>query len=155
MTDIELARALENGKIDNADFKHFHHLHVAWVYLFETDSIEDAIARMRATLRRFAASAGVPEKYHETITAFLTRILSVLRDSEEERSLHDWVTLNPELLEKDFVLTYYSSKRLFSETARRLWIKPDLRPLPTNANEVCSASPSRDASHRDLSRRVA
>jgi hypothetical protein len=29
MTDIELARALEDGKIDNADFKHFHHLHVA------------------------------------------------------------------------------------------------------------------------------
>jgi hypothetical protein len=155
VTDIELARTLENGKIDNAEFKHFHHLRVAWTYLSETDSIKDAITRMSATLRKFAASAGVPEKYHETITAFWMRLLSTLRDADEERSLQDWVTLNPQLLEKNFLFTYYSSKRLFSETARRLWIEPDLRPLPTNANEFCSASPSRDASHRDLSRRVA
>ena len=151
MTDVELVRALENGKIYNADFKHTHHLHVAWVYLSEADSVENSVSLMRATLRKFAAAAGVPEKYHETITAFWIRILAVLRDAEGDRSLDDWVRANPGLLEKEFPLTYYAPERLFSERARRLWLEPDLRPLPTNAVEFCPASPSRDASHRDLS----
>jgi len=155
VTGVELARAIESGKIDNADFKHFHHLHVAWVYLSETNSVEDAVARMTLTLRKFAVSAGVPEKYHETITAFWMRILSVLRDADEGCSLQDWLALNPQLLEKDFPLNYYSPERLFSETARRLWVEPDMKPLSTNASELRSVSPSRDASHRDLSQRVA
>jgi len=155
MIDVELARALENGKIGNADFKHFHHLHVAWVYLSETKSTKDAVTRMRAPLRKFAASAGVPEKYHETMTAFWMRILSVLYDAAEKRSLQDWMTLNPELLAKNFPLAYYSSERLCSETARQLWVEPDVKPLPTDASEFRSASPSCDASHRDLSQRLA
>jgi hypothetical protein len=155
VTNVELTRALEKGEIDNADFKHMHHLQVAWAYLSEADSVEDSVALMRTTLRKFAAAAGVPEKYHETITAFWMRILSVLRDADGERSLDDWVRANPSLLEKQFPLTYYTPKRLFSERARRLWLEPDLRPLPTNAFEFRSASPSRDASDRDLSERVA
>ena len=150
MTDIELARALEDGKIDNAHFKHFHHLHVAWVYLAESNSIEQATARMGATLRKFAAASNVPEKYHQTVTTFWMRILALLRDWDQRCSLDDWVARNPELLEKTFPLRYYSPERLFSKTARVLWVEPDIKPLPTNASEVCSLSPARDASHRTL-----
>jgi hypothetical protein len=143
MTDIELARALEDGKIDNADFKHFHHLRVGWVYLAESNSIDQATARMGATLRKFAAASNVPEKYHQTVTIFWMRILALLQDSDQRCSL--------ELLEKTFPLRYYSPEQLFSETARVSWVEPDVKPLPTNASEVCSFSPAHDAPHRTLS----
>jgi hypothetical protein len=154
VTDIELARALEDGRIDKADFKHFHHLHVAWVYLAESNSIDQATARMGATLRKFAAANKVPAKYHQTVTAFWMRILALLQASDQRFSLDDWVALKPQLLEKTFSLRYYSRERLFSETARESWVEPDLRSLPTNASEVCSSSPTGDASHRNLSQLV-
>ncbi len=71
MTDVELTRALERGEIANEDFHHASHLHVAWVYLAESSSVRQAASKMRNTLRRFAAAAGKPEKYHETITIIL------------------------------------------------------------------------------------
>src|ERR1700745_2108622 len=70
MTDVELTRALERGEIANENFHHLSHLHVAWVYLSESSSTRQAAALMRNTLRKFAASAGKAEKYHETITLF-------------------------------------------------------------------------------------
>src|SRR4029077_3404605 len=69
MTDVELTRALER-EIANADFHHASHLHVAWVYLAQPWSVGQAADKMRNTLRRFAAAAGKPQKYHETITLF-------------------------------------------------------------------------------------
>lgn len=70
MTDVELTRALEQGQIPNEGFHHVDHLRVAWVYLEEAPTVEEATARMAATLRRFAASVGKPEKYSDPLTAF-------------------------------------------------------------------------------------
>src|SRR6266700_7625077 len=76
MNDVELTRALERGEIANENFHHASHLHVAWVYLAESSSVDEAAAKMRATLRRFASSAGQLEKYHETITLFWVQLLA-------------------------------------------------------------------------------
>src|SRR5437867_9306640 len=79
MNDVELTRALERGEIANEKFRHASHLHVAWVYLSESKSTDEAADKMRQTLRRFAASAGKLEKYHETITLFLVHLLAQAR----------------------------------------------------------------------------
>src|SRR5437667_94412 len=42
MTDVELTRALERGEVANHDFRHASHLHVAWVYLTESSSTNEA-----------------------------------------------------------------------------------------------------------------
>jgi len=55
MGDVELTRSLERGEIK--DFRHASHLHVAWVYLTESSSMQQAANKMRDTLRRFAATA--------------------------------------------------------------------------------------------------
>jgi hypothetical protein len=70
MTDIEVARALERGELPNQGFHHVDHLRVAWVYLEESATVDEAVARMAATLRRFATSAGQPGKYSDSLTAF-------------------------------------------------------------------------------------
>ena len=149
MTDVELTRALERGEIK--DFHHSSHLHVAWVYLAESSSVQQAAKKMRNTLRRFAAAAGKPEKYHETITLFWVHLLSRAQAASRAERLEDVVHANPQLLEKNFPLAYYSTERLFSDEARTSWVEPDLKLLSIDAFATCSSSPPRDAPNRSLS----
>jgi len=147
MTDVELTRALERGEIK--DFHHASHLHVAWVYLDESLSVRQAANKMRNTLRRFAAAAGKPEKYHETITLFWVHLLA--QASSRAESLEDIVHANPLLLEKNFPLAYYSPERLFSDEARTSWVEPDLKLLSIDAFAIRSSSSPRGAPNRSLS----
>jgi hypothetical protein len=149
MTDVQLTRALELGEIPNKGFHHALHLHVAWVYLAESSSVQQAANKMRNTLRRLAAAGGKPEKYHETITLFWVHLLACASKCGER--LEEIVHANPQLLEKDFPLTYYSAERLFSDEARTSWVEPDLRPLSIDATATCSSSPPCDAPNRSIS----
>jgi len=149
MNDVELTRALERGEIANENFRHASHLHVAWVYLSDTTSVDQASARMRDTLRRFAASVGKPEKYHETITLFWVRLLALAREASGE-TLEKLVATNPQLLEKNFPLAYYSCERLFSDKARTMWLEPDLKPISLNAIASRSSSSPGNAPGRAL-----
>ena len=149
MTDVELTRALERGEIK--DFHHASHLHVAWVYLTESSSVQQAARKMRNTLRRFTASAGKPEKYHETITLFWVHLLSRAHAASRAERLEDVVHANPQLLEKNFPLAYYSTERLFSDEARTSWVEPDLKLLSIDAFATCPSSPPRDAPNRSVS----
>jgi hypothetical protein len=133
MTDIQLARALEAGQIANKDFHHAAHLHVAWAYLSECMTPERAAKKMSNTLRNFAAAAGKPGKYHETLTVFWVRILALLRAANAPDPLEKIVERHPELLEKNYPLIYYSPEQLFSDTARASWIAPDKIPLREHA----------------------
>ena len=131
--DVELTRALERGEVANENFRHLSHLHVAWVYLSESSGVDEAAAKMRKTLQKFATSAGKPEKYHETITLFWVRLLARIRAARSRETLRQIVHAHPRLLEKDFPLAYYSSERLFSDKARTSWVEPDLKPLSVDA----------------------
>jgi hypothetical protein len=62
--------AVERGQIPNEGFHHVDHLRVAWVYLEESPTVDEAFTRMAATLRRFAAAVGKPDKYSDPLTAF-------------------------------------------------------------------------------------
>jgi len=147
MNDIELTRALERGEIANESFRHLSHIHVAWVYLSESSSVHEAAAKMRDTLRKFAASVGKSEKYHETITIFWIQLLDRIRIANAGRSLEEIVEANPQLLEKNFPLEYYSAETLFSDRARGFWIEPDLKPL-TDATSIHTPGPTSHPSHR-------
>jgi len=149
MTDVELTRALERGEVK--DFHHASHLHVAWVYLTESSSVQQAARKMRNTLRRFAAAAGKPEKYHETITLFWVHLLSRAQAAGRAERLEDIVHANPQLLEKNFPLAYYSTQRLFSDEARVSWMEPDLKPLSIDAIATCSPGAPCNAPNRSLS----
>ena len=43
-------------------------------------------------------------------------------------TLDELLRAHPRLLDKDLVLAYYSTDRLFSEEARRSWVDPDRQP---------------------------
>ena len=91
-------------------FDHGAHLAMALEYLRASPSFDEAAARMEETLRAKASAAGVPEKYHHTVTLF-------------------WMRMIARLMDKELPLSYYSPERLLSEAARLGWLEPDLRPL--------------------------
>jgi hypothetical protein len=113
--------------------------------------VQQAANKMRDTLRRFAAAAGKPQKYHETITLFWVHLLSRAHAASGGERLEEIVHANPQLLEKNFPLAYYSAERLFSDEARTSWVEPDLKPLSIDATATCSSSPPCDAPNRSLS----
>jgi len=155
MSDTELTRALERGDIANESFHHLSHLHVAWVYLSESSTVGEAAAKMRVTLQKFAGSLGHAEKYHETITVFWICFLGHLRQVNAGMSLEQIVEANRQVLEKNFVLQYYSADLLSSDRARTSWVDPDLKSLPVDAASFCSSRSTSDSSDQPVSERAA
>jgi hypothetical protein len=103
MTDVELARALERCEVPNAGFHHADHLRVAWVYLEESATVDEALTRMAATLRRFAASVGQAEKYSDAITAFWIHQMAAVRALMPAGDCASALGAYPHLLDKDLI----------------------------------------------------
>ena len=92
-------------------FDHVAHIRLAIDCITEASSLDEATARMAGILRAKANAAGVPEKYHETVTRF-------------------WMHMVARVLDKDLPKAYYSAAALASDAARTGWIDPDLQALP-------------------------
>jgi hypothetical protein len=101
--DVALTRALERCEVPNAGFPHASHLRVAWVYLSESPTVDQALARMAATLRRFAASVGRAEKYSDAITAFWMYQMAAVRAVMPGADVDDVLRAFPRLLDKDLI----------------------------------------------------
>lgn len=101
--DIALTRALERGEAPDAGFPHASHLRVAWVYLHESPSVDEAIGRMAATLRRFAASAGHPAKYSQATTEFWMFQMAAARALMPEADCDAILAAFPRLLDKNLM----------------------------------------------------
>jgi hypothetical protein len=104
MSDAELARALERCEIPNQGFPHAAHLRVAWTYLRESPTVEDAVAKMASTLRRFAASVGKAEKYSHPTTVFWVYQLAAVRALMPDADCDAALRAYPRLLDKKLIL---------------------------------------------------
>ena len=123
VTDDELVQAFEAGTLD--EFPHESHVRVAWWYLVH-EPLLAAMARFRSSLRRFAASKGKPDRYHETITiALLLMIAERRRDGE---SWEAFAARNPDLLQWPCppLTALYDGAVLDSPRAREVFVLPDL-----------------------------
>jgi hypothetical protein len=101
--DLHLARALERGQAPAGGLHHAEHLRVAWVYLNESATVVEALARMAATLRRFAASAGQTDKYSDPVTAFWMYQLAAAHAVMPSAAFDDVVRAYPRLLDKELI----------------------------------------------------
>ena len=106
----------EAVRIPGSAFPHERHVQVAWD-LSRRYSREEAFARLAEGIRGIAARAGVPGKYHET----MTRAWFELVAQAETLDAH------PELLDRSLLARYYSPDRL--DAGRSEWLEPDIEPL--------------------------
>jgi hypothetical protein len=127
LDDAAFVRAFEACEL--TPFHHADHLRIAWIYLRALPAAE-ADARMAAGLRRFAASRGASEKYHETLTLVWLRLVAAAIGAHAPVTFDDLLAAEPALLDQARPLTFYSRERLDSAAARTRWVAPDREPLP-------------------------
>ncbi len=123
----DIVAAFENATLKPGEFGHEAHLLVAWHYLRE-QSLLDAIGRFTAAIKRLTRKLGVSSKYHETISWFyLIKVAERLKAAPDA----DWPAFkaaNPDLFawKPSLLEQYYSKALLESDTAKRMFLLPDL-----------------------------
>ena len=113
MNDDELATRFDEGTL--AAFPHELHVQLTRAKLARMPEA-DALESIRSGIRRMAAAAGAPEKYHETRTVAWFRLIAA-------------GTAHEQLMRRDLLDDYYSPALLNSQGARTAFVEPDLRPL--------------------------
>src|SRR5262249_10092291 len=129
MIDAELTRALERCEPPQEGFPHASHLRVAWTYLCESATVDAAVDRMAATLRRFAASVGQASKYSQPITVFWLYQLAAVRALTPDADCGAALRAYPWLLDKNLVLAHDSFDDASARAADSPGDSPH-RPLP-------------------------
>ena len=126
-----LVQAFEEATIPASELSHLAHIAVALSYM-ERWPREEALERMRLSIKRFASHHGADQLYHETLTTFWMRLLGHLRAVYQvdlplwqriNLMVDRWGTRHP-------VEAHYSRELLSSPTARTGWVAPDRLPLP-------------------------
>jgi hypothetical protein len=128
----------EASRILGSAFPHERHVQVAWG-LSRRYPHEQAFARLAEGIRGVAARAGVPGKYHETMTRAWFELVAQA----------ETLDANPELFDRSLLAHYYSPERL--EAGRHEWLEPDLQPLVLSRLRVNAPRNRRlgDALHRE------
>jgi hypothetical protein len=122
MKDDAFLAALEDTTLPDASFRHRDHLRAAYLYL-RRDGFAGAVVSMSAALRRFAASRGKPDRYHETMTvAFLAVLNERLQAEGDPGSFEAYIARHPELADKALLQRYYRAETLASDRARRTFV---------------------------------
>jgi hypothetical protein len=124
--DRAFLRAFETTRLSPADFHHRDHIRAAWAMLCSYPPSE-ALARFTSALKRLAARAGKPERYHETITwAYLLLVHERLTGEARALPFGEFAAKNPDLLTwgPSILDEYYRPEVLSSERARQVFVLP-------------------------------
>jgi hypothetical protein len=126
MSNREIIRSFETGFVPAESFHHADHVRLAFAYLSEYSSFE-ALQKFCVALKRFAASHGKSQLYHETIT---WAYLFIIHERMARSGNADWdefARSNPDLLVwKNGILNrYYKESTLKSDLARTVFLLPD------------------------------
>jgi hypothetical protein len=112
-----------------ARFGHREHLELAWSCV-RAEGMPAAGDTIAAFIRGVAAREGVPDRYHETVTRFWTRLIAFAIAAHPESSFDELLARAPHLMDKSLPARHWSAERLRSKEARSGWVEPDLAALP-------------------------
>jgi len=127
MTGSVLLEQFESCTLPDENFRHYDHVHVAFLYLNEYPGLE-ALSRFSSSLLRFATAKGKPALYHETITwAYLLIIRDRMMRAGHPQTWEEFAQGNADLLswENSVLKAYYREETLASELARKVFLFPD------------------------------
>src|ERR1700734_2228924 len=126
MTGVELIDRYERGLSPDDSFHHADHVRLAFPYLSQYPVLQ-ALDRFAAALRRFAASRGKSQLYHETISY---SYFFLIRERMAPGAVTHWGEFSRQntdpLISKDGILSrYYHEATLKSDLARTVFLLPD------------------------------
>ena len=133
--EARLLSNFESQSISEGNWTHRAHLTIAYLYLSRL-SYDQAFKLISSGVKRLNLAHGKPNAYHETMTAAFAKLIkSRLVTSPIWLSASEFLKANFDLIStsnsQKALLTYYSSERLNSEEARKGFIEPDLKDLPS------------------------
>jgi hypothetical protein len=131
---LGLVDAFEKGTLPLERWNHRTRIAIAIVYVL-MESPDEARERLRALVPSFNRHAGLDESafaYHETLATLYLRVIDIELSSCRSDSLLDCVheLLDGPLGQLDFATRFYSPERLWSDEARKRFVKPDRHPIP-------------------------
>jgi hypothetical protein len=85
---------------------------------------------MHRLLRNLAATHGMPDRFHATLTEAWVRVVARHRQLGPGRSFEEFLTLHPMLLDPRLISRHYGTSLLAQNESRRTWVEPDIHPLP-------------------------
>ena len=130
MNDEEFLAALEACSLGEREFGHAAHIRAAYLYTRSSD-FAIALAKTRRAIQNFANSVGKPDRYHETITvASLALIRQRLFERGDGGDWPGFARQNPDLLDRNFLLRFYSKTQLESELSREIFVLPYAQERP-------------------------
>ena len=130
MSEVDAARkldALTDGSLAPEDFSHVDHVMVAFEALRRQD-FADAHAQVADGICNLATRAGVPEKFHATITFAYMSAIAERMATAPCADAAKFVAANEDLLDRDFLAARYTPERLASPLARTTPLLPDRAP---------------------------
>jgi flavin reductase len=127
--DDEFIATFERGGFGGDAFPHQAHVRMAWLYVTRLGP-EAAIDRATEGIRRLAMANGREPLYHDTVTRAWVYLVADAIANSPSANFREFMARNPQLLEKQLLLEYYSPDVLSSSQARATWIAPDVAPIP-------------------------
>lgn len=128
MRDEAFLNQFEQCTLPKEYFKHKGHLRIAWLYLGKY-SFPEACDHIRSGIKRYAASLGASQIYHETMTMAWVRLVFNAMQTQRAETFADFEAANPQLFNSKLIHEYYSASLLQSDAAKQAWIEPDLKSL--------------------------
>ncbi len=112
-------------------FNHLGHLRIGWIH-FRRYPAAEAIQRTCAGIERFANHLGAPGKYNRTLSEALMLLMAHGGAADRGKTWEAFLADNADLVNDALGLLarHYTNERLHSETARKTFVPPDLKPLP-------------------------
>ena len=113
----------EAGLRDPAGFGHREHVRLAYEMLAR-HPFDRAVARYARGLRRMAARAGAPGKYHATVTVAFLALVGERRAAGGDRGWEAFARENADLMDPGCLRRWYDPARLGSAAARATFLLP-------------------------------
>ena len=110
-------------------FGHRQHVHLTWLAV-RRHGMPGAIGLVSDGIQQTARYAGVPQKYHATISRAWVELIAHHAIKGNNEDFASFLTSNPDLLSKRLLTRHYSSAALARPQARTAWLEPDLAPFP-------------------------
>jgi hypothetical protein len=127
--DDAFVAAFHSGRIANQNFHHRDHLRLAWVQIRRL-GLERASEVVTTGIRHFATQHGSAHRYHDTMTRFWLRVVGIGISRHPELRFDELLAAEPHLLDKGLPFRHWSRATMASDSAKRQWVEPDVRPMP-------------------------